>query len=265
MTEKLRVHKKNFVKTLIINKPEVRNAIDPDVMAALRGEIEAAHDDPETRVIVIRGEGGHFCSGADIKHAMTNLNGGSLADAGDKTLRGVYAPAQLAIRNAPMPVIAAVEGYAAGFGCDLALRCDLRLVSENARFSELFIRVGLIPDGGGTYMLPRHIGLARAMEMMFTGDDVGAEEALRIGLVNKVFPEDTFHEQVVAYAERLAENAPLALERGKRAMLQALEGGTYADALAQEATFQHEIFSSEDGTEGFMAFMEKRKPNWKGR
>lgn len=267
MTDTLLTYQQDHVLTLTINKPNVRNAIDPDVMTAMREAIVAVDDDPGVRVIVIRGQGEHFCSGADIKAAMMHAqtSGTSLAEAAYDVLRNVYAPAQLAIRNSPKPVIAAVDGYAAGFGCDIALRCDLRVVSERARFAELFIRVGLIPDGGGTYLLPRLVGLPRAMEMMFTGRDVYAEEAHRIGLAAQVFPAENFQQHAHEYAAKVAENAPLALERGKRAMLAALEGGTFADALAQEADYQREIFNSEDGVEGFTAFMEKRPAVWKGR
>ncbi|HLA42701.1 MAG TPA: enoyl-CoA hydratase-related protein, partial [Aggregatilineales bacterium] len=146
-----------------------------------------------------------------------------------------------------------------------ALRCDLRLVSENGIFAELFIRVGMIPDGGGTYLLPRLVGLGRAMEMMFTGEDVPAKQALEYGLANRVFPAETFEADVAAFAQNLASKAPLALRRGKRAMLAALEDSSYENALLREATLQREIFASQDGVEGFQAFLEKRRPQWKGQ
>jgi enoyl-CoA hydratase/carnithine racemase len=264
MSEKLLHSQSGRVLTLTINKPEVRNAIDPSVMQTLLQALQSASQDPTVGVIVLTGAGGHFCSGADIKAAMSTATDQSLADSVYHTLTQVYAPVQMAIRNSPKPVIAAVEGYAAGFGFDLALRCDLRLASENAQFAELFIRVGLIPDGGGTYLLPRLIGVARAMEMMFTGRTIGADEAQQIGLVNQVWPAERFQAEVQAFAAQLAANAPLALERGKKAMLVALET-SYEAALAQEALYQREIFNSEDGAEGFMAFLEKRPPVWKGR
>ena len=167
-----------------------------------------------------------------------------------------------AIRASSWPVIAAVDGYAAGIGCDFALTCDLRLITERARFAELFARVGLIPDGGGTYLLPRLVGLGRAMELMFTGRDVLAEEALQIGLANHVFAIENFAAEVQAYAAVLASQSPHALKRGKAAMLAALDS-SYTESLDREATYQREIFAQPDGTEGFQAFIEKRSPVWK--
>ena len=263
MTDKLLVSQADGVTTLTINRPKIRNAVDGETMIAIREALREAENDGQTRVVVITGAGGAFCSGADIGA----LDGNDFsAESVLETLTKVYAPTLLAIREFPYPVIAAVDGYAAGIGCDLALRCDLRLCSENGIFAELFIRVGLIPDGGATYMLPRLVGLGRAMEMMFSGRNVPAQEAAAIGLANQVFPAETFQEDVMNYAKNLAKQAPLALVRGKKAMLAALEdGGSYQEALAREANYQGEIFASEDGFEGFRAFMEKRPPQWKGR
>ncbi|HLY28081.1 MAG TPA: enoyl-CoA hydratase-related protein, partial [Aggregatilineales bacterium] len=208
------------------------------------------------------GAGGSFSSGADI--ALAQADGVTPASV-YKILTDAYAPALKAIRACPWPVIAAVDGMAAGIGCDLALACDIRLASERAAFAELFIRVGLVPDGGGTYLLPRLVGLGKALEMMFTGETVDAQEALRLGLANKVFPAQSFYEDVKRYADKLSGQAPLALIRGKRAMLAALGDKSYEDAMAREASYQREIFESEDGFEGFRAFLEKRPPQWKGK
>lgn len=253
------VDKRDGVTTLTINRPHVRNAVDAATMEALRKAIEACEADG-TRVIVIGGAGGAFCAGADIAAAIqANL---SPAD-GYRILTDSYAPALRAIRASPWPVIAAVDGAAAGFGCDLALACDIRLCSTNARFAELFIKVGLVPDGGGTWTLPRVVGLGRAMEMMLTGETIAAEEALAIGLANKVYPAERFGEEVSSYARHLAQQAPLALTRIKRAILEALNL-SFDEAMINEARYQFEIFQSEDGFEGFRAFYEKRPPVWKG-
>lgn len=248
------------VTTLTINRPHVKNAVDPATMNALREAIHACETDG-TRCIVITGAGGAFSSGADILAAMQS--GGS-ADDVYSILTEAYGPTLQAIRQSSWPVIAAVDGVAAGIGCDLALACDLRLVSQRGKFSEIFIKVGLIPDGGGTYTLPRLIGLGRAMELMFTGDMVEAEQALAWGMTNAVYNVETFADDVQTYAARIAAQAPLALTRGKRMMLASQEG-SYNDALLREATAQREIFGSEDGFEGFQAFLQKRLPVWKGR
>lgn len=260
MSELLLVNRHAAVTVITLNRPEVRNAVNPEVMTLLHDALKACEADG-TRCVVLTGAGGAFSSGADIKQAVSS---GFSAENMHRVLDEVYGPTLKAIRSLPMPVIAAVDGFAAGIGCDMALACDLRLVSERGRFAELFIRVGLIPDGGGTYLLPRIVGLGRALEMMFTGMDVDAAEAYRVGLANRVFPVEGFMDQVMAYAENISRQSPLALQRGKAAMLASLNS-SYEDALKREHENQRAIFSSEDGLEGFMAFAQKRAPEWKGR
>jgi 2-(1,2-epoxy-1,2-dihydrophenyl)acetyl-CoA isomerase len=259
MTDSLLVSRKDAVTTLTINRPEVRNALDTEVMVALREAILACETDG-TRCIVLTGAGGAFSSGADIKKAFA---ASTTPDQAYQTLLDVYGPTLKAIRSCAWPVIAAVDGYAAGIGCDMALACDFRLVTARAKFAELFIRIGLIPDGGGTYLLPRIVGLGRALEMLFTGMDVDAEEAYRIGLANRVYPVEAFMDEVTAYAAKISQQSPQSLRRSKAALLESLDS-TYAEALAREARNQHEIFLSEDGMEGFAAFVQKRAPVWKG-
>jgi 2-(1,2-epoxy-1,2-dihydrophenyl)acetyl-CoA isomerase len=257
MTDTLLRAEQNGVTTFTLNRPTTRNALNADVMHALREGVEACAGDG-TGVIVITGAGGAFSSGADIAAA---LGSDPSADAAYALLTEVYGPTLLAIRNSPLPVIAAVDGVAAGLGCDLALACDLRLVSERGAFAELFIRVGLVPDGGGTYHLPRLVGVGRALELMWTGRTVAADEAVQIGLANVRFSSEMFAEDVQQYAAKLAGQAPHALTRGKRAVYAALDG-TFEDALRREAELQREIFNSPNGWEGFRAFVEKRPPRW---
>lgn len=264
--ERLLVEKYNAVTVITFNTPEVRNAIDYQMLTQLREVVEQCSLDG-SRCIVITGAAGEggaqpaFCSGLNIKSAFAN---GMTADDTYRGLTEVFHPAMKAIRAAPMPVIAAVDGYAAGFGCDIALTCDLRLVTERARFGELFIRMGLIPDGGGTYLLPRLIGLGLAMEMMFTGRDVLAEEAQRIGLANHIIRHEVFMDEVLEFADQLSHKSPNAIRRGKAMMLAALEGN-YAEALQREAENQRDILAAEDGMEGFTAFLQKREPVWTGK
>lgn len=262
--QRLLVTRHEAVTVITFNAPEVRNAIDYDIMRALREAVEACSHDG-TRCIVLTGAAGPdganpaFCSGLNIKRAFAD---GMTPDQVFTGLTENFHPALHAIRTAPMPVIAAVDGYAAGFGCDIALNCDLRLVTERARFGELFIKMGLIPDGGGTYLLPRLVGLGRAMELMFTGRDVLAEEALQIGLANRVLRHEVFMDEVLEFADHLSRKSPDAIRRGKAAMLAALEGN-YSAALLNEAENQRDILGSENGLEGFMAFLQKREPVWK--
>ena len=254
------VERHDAVTVLIINRPEVRNAVDAETMDALRAALLACADDG-TRCIVLTGAGGSFCAGADLKWAITS---GYTPDQSYGILTEHYAPTLKAIRACSLPVIAAVDGYATGIGCDMALACDLRLVSERGKFAELFIRLGLIPDGGGTYLLPRLVGMGRALEMIFTGADVDAYEAHRVGLANRVLPTEGFMDAVLGFAAQISRQSPNALRRAKQALLASLDS-TYDEALAREAEHQRAIFNSEDGMEGFLAFVQKRPPVWKSR
>jgi 2-(1,2-epoxy-1,2-dihydrophenyl)acetyl-CoA isomerase len=261
MTDKLLVTREGAVATIAFNRPALRNAVDAETMAALREAIVACGEDDTARVIVLTGAGGAFCSGADLS-AITQT--GATPESAWRILSEVYHPVLLAIHHSRWPVIAAVDGVAAGLGCDIALACDIRLASVRAQFAELFIRVGLIPDGGGTWSLPRLVGLGRALELIYSGAAVAADEARAIGLASQVFPVERFAEEVATYAGRLSAQAPLALTRIRQAVRAAQES-TFAEALEREAALQREILLSEDGFEGFRAFLEKRKPVWKGR
>ncbi len=260
MTDKLLVSREGPVWTLTINRPRIRNAVDRETMDAIRAALEAADGDDASRVVVLTGVGGAFSSGADLTAALGDMD----VDAAIAILTESYHPTLKAIRACRWPVVAAVDGAAAGIGCDLALACDMRLVSDRASFAELFIRVGLVPDGGGSWTLQRLVGLGKAMEMVLTGAAVGGEEAVRLGLANRVYPAAEFEASVAEFARHLAQQAPLALVRAKKALL-AAQSGTLDEAMAREATFQREIFASADGFEGFRAFLEKRPPHWQGR
>ena len=258
MTDKLLVTRDGAVTTIAINRPSLRNAVDAETMGMLGEAVAACGEDGTTRAIVLTGAGGAFCSGADI---TVIAQPGATAEAAYRILEDYYHPALLAIHESRWPVIAAVDGVAAGLGCDLALACDVRLASARAQFAELFIRVGLIPDGGGTWSLPRIVGLGRALDLIYSGAAVDAEQARAIGLASQVYPVESFAADVAAYAARLAGQAPLALTRIRQAVRGAQDLG-FAEALAREAALQSEILMSPDGLEGFRAFLEKRKPRW---
>lgn len=245
------------VKLITINRPEVKNAVDAVTMNFLREAIlESEHD--QTRVVVVTGAGGSFCSGADIKAAMSaDIN----PEKAIEILQNSYGPTLKAIRDLKWPVIAAIDGAAAGIGLDLALACDLRLASERAVLSELFIKVGLIPDGGGTWTLQRLVGEARAREMTYTGMPVDAAKALDWGLVNHVYPVENFGQAIIEFASHIAMQSPDALRLGKKAITEAMHG-SYEEALQREANYQRRIFEGKWGFEGFQAFIEKRPPRW---
>lgn len=258
MTEPtVRCQRQHRITQISIHRPEVKNAVDDATMNAIREEVLKSYIDG-TRVVILSGSHGAFSSGADIKKALaSNLNPKEAIS----ILTDSYGPAIRAVRNCPCPVIAAIDGVAAGIGLDLALACDIRLASETAQLSELFIRVGLVPDGGGTYHLQRLVGVAKAMELTYTGDSVPAQEALRLGMVNQVYPSASFEADVMAFAKKIAMQSPTAIRKAKAAILMA-QTGTLEEAMDREAQAQLEIFESEDGFEGFRAFLEKRPPKW---
>ncbi len=243
------------VLTLTLNRPERRNALDEELITRLHHRLAAAGDDAAVRVIVLGGSGGAFSAGADLKEAMTAPPGGDL-------IERAYNPAIRALRRMPKPVIAAVDGVATGYGASLALAADIRLASERARFSLIFVRVGLTLDGGASWFLPRAVGL-RAYELAMTGDLIDAAEAHRLGLVNHVYPEGRFAAEVGAFARRLAAGAPLALAAIK-ATLNASLGPALDAVMEDERIFQRRLFTSADVREGAMAFIEKRATRFTG-
>lgn len=248
------------VKWIRFNRPEARNAVGVESADRLCEELHAAEKE-KARVVVVTGSGGSFCAGADLK--AVNVNVGDRA-AISSILLDHYHPMLMALAHLPMPVIAAVDGPAAGIGCDIALACDIRLASVNAVFSEIFGQVGLIPDGGGTFTLQRIVGMGRALEMTLSCRKIGARQALAWGLVSRVFPADRFEQDVQSYAEQLALGAPLAMARAKKAIREAGENRTFEQALKREAELQLDLFASKDFLEGVFAFVQKRPPRFTG-
>lgn len=255
MAESILEARDGAVLTLTLNRPERRNALDQATITGLHGRLVAAGEDPTVRAVVLAGAGRAFCSGADLKEAAAGEIEGDL-------MERAYNPAIRAIRRMAKPVIAAVDGVAAGYGASLALAADVRLASPRATFSLIFVRSGLVLDGGASWFLPRLVGL-RAYELAMTGDMITAEEAHRIGLVNHLYPETSFAPEVATFARRLAAGPPLALA-GIKALIDGALDGTLDATLEDERLAQRRMFASRDFQEGVAAFLGKRAPEFRG-
>ncbi|MCE2392963.1 MAG: enoyl-CoA hydratase [Proteobacteria bacterium] len=245
------------VATLTLDRPERKNAADLATFDELRRAFDEVAESAEDRVLVLTGAGDAFCSGADL----TGM--GSTQRSTLDVIRRIHAGV-LALSEIPKPTIAKVNGAAAGAGMNLALGCDLIVAARGARFSEIFTRRGLSIDYGGSWLLPRLIGLHRAKELVLLGDFVSAEEAERIGLINRAVPDAELDAFVDAWAERLAAGPPLALSMAKRLLNAGLDA-TLPQALENEAMAQAVNSGTEDMREAFQAFREKREPRFGGR
>lgn len=265
MVEKLKLNrletlvcqKKENIVWITLNRPEVLNAQNEQMRRELGDTLEDAWNDNDIRAVVITGAGQAFSAGADISEFA--------ASTPVETRRRREKPSltQL-IRNLPKPVIAAVNGYALGGGCELAMACDIIIASENASFGQPEIKVGLIPGRGGTQLLPRLIGEKRSKELIFTGDFISAKEAEHIGLVNRVVPQEKLNETVNELAAKLLKRSPITLKFAKAAINKSMELGL-SEGLSYELELFSLCFSTEDQKEGAKAFLEKRKPVLKGK
>jgi enoyl-CoA hydratase/carnithine racemase len=253
------VERDGAAATLTLNRPTTKNALNPALVEALRTAVADVATDDSVRAVVITGAGGAFCSGADLKEGFSSSGASAVGDL-MKTLHGVIRT----ITSAPKPFVAAVDGAAAGFGCDLALACDLRVLSREAYFREIFVRIGLMPDGGGTFFLPRLVGLGRALEYMLLGSRVDAELAQRVGLANRVVDRACFADEARTLAGELARAAPLAVGHIKRAVREGAHA-TVDQALEREMKSQLELLGSRDLMEGVLAWSQKRQPIFVGK
>jgi 2-(1,2-epoxy-1,2-dihydrophenyl)acetyl-CoA isomerase len=254
---------KDGVATLTLNRPERLNALGDTLRDDLHDAMLRASGDGDVRVIVITGAGKGFCSGGDVK-AMNEAK----ENRSERPMLDRIAPLRdrvlLAMRDAPQPIIAAVNGAAAGAGMNIALGCDIRLASTAARFGETFVKRGLHVDWGGTYFLPRLVGMAKACELIFTGEMIDAAEALRLGLVSAVYPPEALMPAVHELARKIASGPPIAIRLAKRALYHG-EGADLRSALEFETFAQNVCSETEDAKEGIRAFVEKRAPAFRGR
>ncbi|WP_114490783.1 enoyl-CoA hydratase-related protein [Candidatus Ulvibacter alkanivorans] len=250
----------NGVATLTLNRPETFNSFNREMALLLQEALKACENDSDIRAIVLVGNGKAFCAGQDLKEVTTpDLNPGF-----KKILEEHYNPIIKQIRTIEKPIIAAVNGVAAGAGANIALACDIVLASEKASFIQAFSKIGLIPDSGGTFFLPRIIGFQKASALMMLGDKVTAQEAEQLGMVYKVIASEEFMETVQTLATTVAQMPTKALGLTKRLMNASMTNDLSAQ-LAMESKLQIESAQSEDYQEGVNAFVEKRKPKFKGK
>lgn len=255
----VRIDVEGAVGTLTLDRPDRLNALVGEMRGAIADGLERLARDPTVRVVIVTGAGRAFCSGADVGylHRLLERNAldeaTALVEAGRRVIE--------TISEMPKPVVAAVNGPAAGGGANLALACDLRIASERASIGQTFNRIGLHPDWGGTFLVPRLVGPARAAELFFLGEMVDAEEAERIGLFNRVVPHERFAAEVASLAERLANKPRLSIRLAKTALRKSF-GATLSEMLDYEVEAQRACFQSPEGREGVRAFVEKREPDF---
>lgn len=245
--------------TITLNRPSVFNSFNREMSLALQERLREIGQNEAVRAVLITGEGKAFCAGQDLAEA-TGENAMEISEIVDQH----YNPIVTLIRQLEKPVVAAVNGVAAGAGANIALACDVVVAKESASFIQAFSKIGLIPDSGGTFFLPRLIGLQRASALMMTGDKVSAKEAQEMGMIYKVFADDAFEREVADLLVKLAQMPTRGLAYTK-ALLNKSFDSTLEEQLQHESDYQNRAGKTEDFKEGAQAFIEKRKPNYKGQ
>ena len=250
---------KNKIAFITLNRAEVFNSFNREMALSLQTILDQCEANDEVRAIVISGAGKAFCAGQDLKEVTSaELNPGFKA-----ILDEHYNPIISRLRSIEKPIIAAVNGVAAGAGANIALACDIVVANENAAFIQAFSKIGLVPDSAGTFFLPRLIGMQKATALMMLGDKVSAKEAVELGMIYKIFEAETFEEEVNKLAETMANMPTLALGLTKRLLNKSLTN-SLDEQLALESKLQIQAAESHDYNEGVTAFVEKRKPEFRG-
>jgi len=267
MSEQLiQIEQHGAVRLLRLNRPDALNAFTAAMLGQLRQALEAAAEDGATRCVLITGAGRAFSAGQDLAdpHVAPSREPGAAPKDIGHMLDHYYIPLALRLRSIPVPVVAAVNGVAAGAGANMAFGCDLVLAAESASFLQAFSKIGLIPDCGGTWLLPRLVGRAKALELALLGDKLKAPEAERLGLISRVVPDAELMDTAMAMAQKLAGMPTRALVETRRALDEAMKLD-FEPALKREAALQSQLGFSHDYLEGTAAFLDKRKPEFKDR
>ena len=257
MPDKVLSHIENEIAVVTVNRPEVRNAMDTETWGLLKAKLEELEENPHVKVIIITGAGDKaFIAGADL-NSLQKRTVLETVNAGNSKVAKF-------LEDMDKPTIAAINGYCLGGGCEIALACDIRIASDNAKLGQTEINVGIIPGAGGTQRLRNLVGRGKAMEMVLTGCIVDAEEACRIGLVNKVVCRDELMSQAKTMAQKIAQKSPLAVQMAKKAIKNGADM-PIETGLLLESLYQAVVFSTEDHLEGISAFLEKREPRYSGK